>query len=85
MAAIYLHIPFCKSRCIYCDFYSGTDVSLRAHYVKALCDELDLRASYLSTNVLDSVYFGGGTPSLLQAADFETIFAHIVNYFTLIG
>lgn len=82
MAAIYLHIPFCKSRCIYCDFYSGTDVSLRAHYVQALCDELDLRASYLSTNVLDSVYFGGGTPSLLQAADFETIFAHIANYFT---
>ena len=82
MAAIYLHIPFCKSRCIYCDFYSGTDVSLRALYVQALCDELSLRASYLSTNVLDSVYFGGGTPSLLQAADFEIIFAHIANYFT---
>lgn len=82
MAAIYLHIPFCKSRCIYCDFYSGTDVSLRALYVQALCDELSLRASYLSTNVLDSVYFGGGTPSLLQAADFEIIFAHIGNYFT---
>ena len=82
MAAIYLHIPFCKSRCIYCDFYSGTDVSLRALYVQALCDELSLRASYLSTNVLDSVYFGGGTPSLLQAAEFEIIFAHIANYFT---
>lgn len=84
MAAIYLHIPFCKSRCIYCDFYSGTDVSLRAHYVQALCDELDLCASYLSTNVLDSVYFGGGTPSLLQVEDFERLFEAIQTHFTLL-
>ena len=77
MASLYLHIPFCKSRCIYCDFYSGTDTSQRASYVQALCDELKLRSTYLPTRVLDSIYFGGGTPSLLQKTDFERLFEAI--------
>ncbi|MCB9071798.1 MAG: coproporphyrinogen III oxidase family protein, partial [Prevotellaceae bacterium] len=83
MASLYLHIPFCKSRCIYCDFYSGTDTSQRASYVQALCDELRLRSSYLPTSVLDSIYFGGGTPSLLQKTDFECLFEAIHTHFTL--
>ncbi len=83
MASLYLHIPFCKSRCIYCDFYSGTDTSQRASYVQALCDELKLRSTYLPTRVLDSIYFGGGTPSLLQIEDFERLFEAIHTHFTL--
>ena len=83
MASLYLHIPFCKSRCIYCDFYSGTDTSQRARYVQALCDELKLRSTYLPTRVLDSIYFGGGTPSLLQKTDFERLFEAIHTCFTL--
>ena len=83
MASLYLHIPFCKSRCIYCDFYSGTDTSQRASYVQALCDELKLRSTYLPTRVLDSIYFGGGTPSLLQKEDFERLFEAIHTHFTL--
>ena len=83
MASLYLHIPFCKSRCIYCDFYSGTDTSQRARYVQALCDELKLRSTYLTTRVLDSIYFGGGTPSLLQKEDFERLFTEIHMHFTL--
>ena len=83
MASLYLHIPFCKSRCIYCDFYSGTDTSQRARYVQALCDELKLRSTYLPTRVLDSIYFGGGTPSLLQKEDFERLFEAIHTHFTL--
>jgi len=83
MASLYLHIPFCKSRCIYCDFYSGTDTSQRASYVQALCDELKLRSTYLPTRVLDSIYFGGGTPSLLQKEDFERLFEAIHTCFTL--
>lgn len=83
MASLYLHIPFCKSRCIYCDFYSGTDTSQRASYVQALCDELKLRSTYLPTRVLDSIYFGGGTPSLLQKTDFERLFEAIHTHFTL--
>lgn len=84
MASLYLHIPFCKSRCIYCDFYSGTDTSQRARYVQALCDELKLRSTYLPTRVLDSIYFGGGTPSLLQKEDFERLFTEIHTHFTLL-
>lgn len=84
MASLYLHIPFCKSRCIYCDFYSGTDTSQRASYVQALCDELKLRSTYLPTRVLDSIYFGGGTPSLLQIEDFERLFEAIQTHFTLL-
>jgi len=84
MASLYLHIPFCKSRCIYCDFYSGTDTSQRASYVQALCDELKLRSTYLPTRVLDSIYFGGGTPSLLQKEDFERLFEEINAHFTLL-
>ena len=83
MASLYLHIPFCKSRCIYCDFYSGTDTSQRARYVQALCNELKLRSTYLPTRVLDSIYFGGGTPSLLQKNDFERLFEAIHTHFTL--
>ena len=83
MASLYLHIPFCKSRCIYCDFYSGTDTSQRARYVQALCNELRLRSMYLPTRVLDSIYFGGGTPSLLQKNDFECLFEAIHTCFTL--
>ena len=84
MSALYLHIPFCKSRCIYCDFYSGTDVSMKTRYVKALCDELELRAKYLPSNDLDSIYFGGGTPSLLELSDFECLFAQINACFTVL-
>lgn len=84
MASLYLHIPFCKSRCIYCDFYSGTDTSQRARYVQALCNELRLRSMYLTTRVLDSIYFGGGTPSLLQKEDFERLFEEINAHFTLL-
>lgn len=47
MAGIYLHIPFCKRRCIYCDFYSTTQNEKKAAYINALCRELDQRKSYL--------------------------------------
>ena len=83
MAALYIHIPFCKTRCIYCDFYSGIDLSLREQYVAALCQEIALRAHFLPTFSLQSIYFGGGTPSQLHANDFTTIFATIQQYFTI--
>ncbi|MDR0977032.1 MAG: radical SAM family heme chaperone HemW, partial [Prevotellaceae bacterium] len=66
MAGIYVHIPFCKTRCIYCDFYSTVDSTLRTPYVDALCHELGLRASYLQDAPVDTIYIGGGTPSALS-------------------
>lgn len=77
MAGIYLHIPFCKSRCIYCDFYSTTRSDLKARYVRALCQELRLRRGYLGGEPVHTLYFGGGTPSLLEEADFRLLFGTI--------
>lgn len=77
MAGIYIHIPFCKTRCIYCDFYSTTRSELREQYVGALCKELEMRRNYLGGEPIETIYFGGGTPSQLGKEDFEKIFATV--------
>ena len=74
MAGIYLHIPFCKTRCIYCDFYSTTRSELKTRYVRALCRELEMRKKYLKGEYVETIYFGGGTPSQLEEEDFILIF-----------
>lgn len=74
MAGIYIHIPFCKTRCIYCDFYSTTRSEIKDAYIQALCKELETRQAYLSGEPIETIYFGGGTPSQLAPADFEKIF-----------
>ena len=74
MAGIYLHIPFCKRRCIYCDFYSTTQNDKRADYIDALCNELVMRKDYANDEVIETIYFGGGTPSQLTKAHFEKVF-----------
>lgn len=77
MAGIYMHIPFCKTRCIYCDFYSTTRSELKDRYVRALCTELEMRRDYLGGEPVETLYFGGGTPSQLGKEDFEKIFATV--------
>ena len=71
MSGIYIHIPFCKSRCAYCDFFSTTLLSRREAYVNALCKEAKRRLATLNSNIstpnpITTIYFGGGTPSLLS-------------------
>ena len=83
MAGIYLHIPFCKTRCIYCDFYSTTRSELKTRYVQALCRELAMRKDYLKGEDIETVYFGGGTPSQLEKEDFEQIFDTIRTHYGL--
>lgn len=71
---IYIHVPFCKSRCIYCDFYSTTQTAdWRAKYVHALCNEIHLRKDYLPSGPLRSIYLGGGTPSQLSLSEIASI------------
>lgn len=77
MAGIYIHIPFCKTRCIYCDFYSTTRSELKQQYIRALCTELKTRKGYLKGEPIETIYFGGGTPSQLAHEDFERIFRTI--------
>ncbi|MBR1809748.1 MAG: radical SAM family heme chaperone HemW [Paludibacteraceae bacterium] len=95
MAGIYIHIPFCKSRCKYCDFYSTTLLQLRDEYTEALTAELECRTDYLhkdtlsqtsdqepqNTNRISTIYFGGGTPSLLRASQIEQILQKIRELF----
>ena len=73
MAGLYIHIPFCRSRCIYCGFYSTTLDSLRQKYVEALIKELELRSGYCNSQ-WQTVYIGGGTPSTLNAHQLNRIF-----------
>lgn len=82
MPGIYIHIPFCKKRCIYCDFYSTTRESQREAYVAALCREIRLRKEE-ADGPIETLYFGGGTPTRLQQADFERIFETIADCYIL--
>ena len=70
---LYIHVPFCASRCVYCGFYSTTLLDLRDAYVDAVCHEIDMRLHSAPT----SVYIGGGTPSMLSSSQLARIFAHI--------
>lgn len=83
MAGIYIHVPFCKTRCAYCDFYSTTMKELKPRYVSALCHELEMRHDYLHTEPVRTIYFGGGTPSQLASSDFGQIFATIEKVYGL--
>lgn len=74
MAGIYIHVPFCKTRCIYCDFYSTTRSEWKGRYIEALCKELEMRYTYLKGKPIETLYFGGGTPSQLDEKDFRKVF-----------
>ena len=80
-AGIYIHIPFCKQACHYCDFHFSTSVKHKGKLVVMLCKELVLRKEELGEVVINTVYFGGGTPSLLEKAELELIFQTLyTNY-----
>lgn len=81
MAGIYIHIPFCKTRCSYCDFYSSTDIAVKDQLVTCLCKELQAEKQYMGDEAIETIYFGGGTPSLLDEKDFKAIFYTIHRYF----
>jgi len=81
---IYLHIPFCEQKCGYCDFYSITDQSQRAAFVDYLIKEMRLLCNETEiSEVFDTVYLGGGTPSLLNAGELEHLFTAIRDLFKL--
>ena len=73
MAGLYIHIPFCKKACHYCNFHFSTNQKYKSDFLEALCKELDIRSIELNDNILESIYFGGGTPSLLSYEDITTI------------
>jgi len=83
MAGIYIHIPFCKKACNYCNFHFSTSLASKSHLIEAIKEELRLQASYLQNHAIDTIYFGGGTPSLLSAEELQSIFASIERYYSI--
>ena len=83
MAGLYIHIPFCESRCIYCGFYSTTSLKLRDAYVDALIKEMSLRPIHQELEEgekIETVYLGGGTPSQLTGEQLIKLFDGINKY-----
>jgi len=73
MPSIYIHIPFCIKKCAYCNFFSITDISLQAQYADSLFKEMRFREDYLQYEPIDTLYFGGGTPSVFSPEAIEQI------------
>lgn len=73
MAGIYIHIPFCKQACHYCDFHFSTSIKKKSDLVNALVKELKLRKNELKNQTVETIYFGGGTPSLLTIAELRLL------------
>ncbi len=83
MAGIYIHIPFCKQACHYCDFHFSTDQSYRNELCTAIAKELSLQADYLTGETISTLYWGGGTPSLLSEAELEMILESVYKHFSI--
>ncbi|SFN30228.1 radical SAM family heme chaperone HemW [Salegentibacter flavus] len=83
MSAIYIHIPFCKQACHYCDFHFSTSLKKKGRVVEMLCRELELRKDELPGAEYQTIYFGGGTPSLLSSQNLESIFETIYSNYNI--
>jgi oxygen-independent coproporphyrinogen III oxidase len=84
MAGIYLHIPFCKQKCSYCDFYSNTNVGIAPALIEAEKKELVERKKYLKNEHVKTIYFGGGTPSVLKLRQVEQLLSVIYENFNVL-
>lgn len=81
MAGIYLHIPFCRQACHYCDFHFSTQVKTMEDLLQAMRRELQARRNYLEGEIIETIYFGGGTPSLLPTDNIQRIIDDIYQHF----
>ena len=83
MSGIYIHIPFCKQACHYCDFHFSTSLKLKSNLVEAILTEIDLRLPYLKNKNIETIYFGGGTPSLLSEKELFLILEKIYKTYNV--
>ena len=83
MAGIYIHIPFCRKACHYCNFHFSTSLQYKNEFVTALLKEIDLRTAYLQEEPIETIYFGGGTPSLLEEIELNSIMNYIYRQFNI--
>lgn len=83
MAGLYIHIPFCKQACHYCNFHFSTSLAYKNDFVRALLNEISLQKDYLLGERIETIYFGGGTPSLLDIADLNQIIDSLMTHFSV--
>jgi oxygen-independent coproporphyrinogen-3 oxidase len=84
MAGIYIHIPFCRRKCFYCDFYKTDDTQFISRYINVLAKEITLRKNYLENESIETIYFGGGTPSVLTENQLNQILQFIFKEFRVL-
>ena len=85
MAGIYIHIPFCKQACNYCDFHFSTSIKKKDEMVLAIAKEIKMRKTEFENDVVETIYFGGGTPSRLQIADIRLLIDEVYKHYNLSG
>jgi len=85
MAGIYIHIPFCRQKCYYCDFYKTVNTSLTPNFISGLKAEAKLRKNYLEAEAVETIYFGGGTPSVLKPHELEDILCFLGENFEIVS
>lgn len=83
MAGIYLHIPFCKQACYYCNFHFSTSLAQKDAMVQAILREIQLQQNYLDGLAVSSIYFGGGTPSILPEEDLQALLQALHQHFNI--
>lgn len=83
MAGIYIHIPFCRQKCNYCDFYKTVNTNHTESFISALIEETKIRQNYLDNETIETIYFGGGTPSVLSKIQLSEILINIYELFSV--
>lgn len=83
MSGIYLHIPFCKQACTYCNFHFSTSLSYKDDLIKALAQEAEIEKNYLQGEPIQTIYFGGGTPSILETPDLEFLISELFKNYSV--
>ena len=84
MSGIYIHIPFCKQSCYYCNFYFSTSLKKKTELLDCLVKEIDLRKSELNNDIVETIYFGGGTPSILSTEEINRLIEAVYNNFDVV-
>jgi oxygen-independent coproporphyrinogen-3 oxidase len=84
MSGIYIHIPFCKQACFYCDFHFSTSLKKKEDMIAALVKEIEIRKVELGNTTIETIYFGGGTPSVLSTKEIETLIAAVYKNFRVV-
>lgn len=85
MSGIYIHIPFCKQACFYCDFHFSTSLKKKDALISCLVKEIELRKEALNKKIVETIYFGGGTPSMLSAKEISLLIAAVYKYHTVVA